>query len=171
MIKKLVIAASIIAAVAAAIAVLVLMPFLTQHGQTQTQTQAQIPTYNYEVRKITINGVTLDVEIADDSKKMGRGLMFRDTLPENRGMLFVFDQERKYTFWMMNMTLDLDIIWLDTNGKVVYTVEDAKPCIDSAHTSSCTFSPDKPAKYVLEVNSGFVRKHGINENSVMRILT
>ncbi len=167
MIKKLVIAASIIAAVAAAIVVLVLMPSLTQHGQTQTQ----MPTYNYEVRKITINGVTLDVEIADDSKKMERGLMFRDTLPENRGMLFVFDQERKYTFWMMNMTFDLDIIWLDTNGKVVYTVEDAKPCIDAAHTSSCSFSPDRPAKYVLEVNSGFVQKHGINENSVMRILT
>ncbi len=169
MIKKLVIAASIIAAVAAAMAVLVLMPSLTQHGQTQTQ--AQTPAYNYEIRKITINGATLDVEIADDSKKMERGLMFRDTLPENHGMLFVFDHEEKYTFWMMNMTINLDIIWLDTNGKVVYTVEDAKPCIDAAHTSSCTFSPDKPAKYVLEVNSGFVQKHGINENSVMRILT
>jgi len=171
MIRKLVIAASIIAAIAAAMAVLVLMPSLTQHGQPQTQTQVQMPAYNYEVRKITINGVTLDVEIADDSKKMERGLMFRDMLPENRGMLFVFDQEGKYAFWMMNMTLDLDIIWLDTNGKVIYTVEDARPCIDAAHTSSCTFSPDKPAKYVLEVNSGFVRKHGINENSVMRLLT
>ncbi len=70
-----------------------------------------------------------------------------------------------------NMTIDLDIIWLDSGGKVVYVVQDAKPCIDSAHTSECSFYPDKPAKYVLEVNSGFVKRNKIDESSVMRMLT
>ena len=97
--------------------------------------------------------------------------MFRENLPEDQGMLFIFDREGTYSFWMMNMKIHLDMIWLDSDGKVVHIVEDAAPCIDAAHTSLCTFSPDEPAKYVLEVNSGFVQQHGINEDSVMRILT
>ena len=162
--KKMIIAASAIAAVAIAIA---LIPLIT----TQS-THPAIPTYGeYEVRKITIDNVMLNVEIADDSEKIQRGLMYRDMLPENQGMLFIFDEERKYQFWMMNMKINLDMIWLDSNGKVVHIVEDAAPCIDSAHTSQCTYNPDEPAKYVLEVNSGFVKKHGISENSIMHILT
>lgn len=124
----------------------------------------------YEVRKITINDVPLTVEIADDSEKGARGLMFRDRLANDRGMLFIFEKEHKYQFWMMNMKFNLDIIWLDANGKVVYVVEDAEPCIDEAHTSLCTYSPDEQAKYVLEVNSGFVKEHGINKDSIMHIL-
>jgi uncharacterized membrane protein (UPF0127 family) len=150
---------------AMAIATTVLLVFLTQPTQTQTSIS------DYEVRKITIGGVTLDVEIADDSEKIEKGLMFREKLPENSGMLFIFEEERKYQFWMMNMKFNLDIIWLDASGKVVHIVEDAEPCIDAAHTSLCTFNPDEPAKYVLEVNSGFVQKHGINEDSIMHILT
>jgi len=161
--KKVVIAISVIVAIA--IAVAMLMPFVTQPAQTNT------PIYNYEVRKITIDDIVLDVEIADDGKKIERGLMFREMLPENRGMLFIFDEERKYQFWMMNMKFNIDMIWLDANGKVVHIVEAAEPCIDAAHTSLCTYSPDEPARYVLEVNSGFVQRYGINEDSVMRILT
>jgi len=160
--QKVIIAALI---VAMAIATTVLVFSLMQQGQTQTSMN------DYEVRKITIGDVTLDAEIADDSEKIEKGLMFREMLPENRGMLFIFEEERKYQFWMMNMKFNIDMIWLDANGKVVHIVEDAEPCIDAAHTSLCTFTPDEPAKYVLEVNSGFVQKHKINEDSVMRILT
>ncbi|MFY3740078.1 MAG: hypothetical protein HMLIMOIP_000503 [Candidatus Nitrosomirales archaeon] len=162
--KKMIIAASAIAVVAIAIA---LIPLVTTRSTSPT-----IPTYGeYEVRKITIDNVMLNVEIADDSEKIQRGLMYREMLPENQGMLFIFDEERKYQFWMMNMKIHLDMIWLDSNGKVVYIVEDVAPCTDSAHTSQCTYNPDEPARYVLEVNSGFVKKYGINENSVMHILT
>ncbi len=162
--KRVIIAASAIVAIAIAVA---LIPVITT-----TSSNPPIPTYGeYEVRKITINNVMLNVEIADDSEKIQRGLMYRDMLPENQGMLFIFDEERKYQFWMMNMKINLDMIWLDSNGKVVHIVEDAAPCIDSAHTSQCTYNPDEPAKYVLEVNSGFVKKHGVNENSIMHIVT
>ncbi|MGH9876941.1 MAG: DUF192 domain-containing protein [Nitrososphaerales archaeon] len=162
--KKMIIAASAIVAVAIAIA---LIPLITSRSSNPA-----VPTYGeYEVRKIMIDNVTLNVEIADDSEKIQRGLMYRDMLPENQGMLFIFDEERKYQFWMMNMKIDLDMMWFDSNGKVVHIVEDAAPCIDSAHTSQCTYNPDEPAKYVLEVNSGFVKKHGITEDSIMRILT
>jgi len=161
--KKVIVTASAIAAVA--IAIVMLSPSVTQRDQTQASI------YDYEIRKITIDDVFLDVEIADDNEKIKQGLMFREMLPENQGMLFIFDEERKYQFWMMNMKFNLDIIWLDANGKVVHIVENAEPCIDAAHTSQCTFNPDEPARYVLEVNSGFVQRYGINESSVMRILT
>lgn len=95
--------------------------------------------------------------------------MFRESLPNDQGMLFIFEEERRYRFWMMNMTFNLDIIWLDSNGKVVHIVEDAEPCIDVKHTSLCSYSPDEAAKYVLEVNSGFVKKYGIDKSSVMRL--
>lgn len=167
--KAILIAVPVIAAMVIAFVMIIVVPpttsstTTTQSNQTQTQLQ-------YETRKITINDVPLTVEIADDSEKTARGLMFRDRLADDRGMLFIFEKEHKYQFWMMNMKFNLDMIWFDANGKIVYAVEDAEPCIDEAHTSLCTYSPDAPAKYVLEVNSGFVKEHGINKDSVMHIL-
>lgn len=163
--KAILIAVPVIATMVIAFVMIIVVPpttsSTTQPGQTQLQ---------YETRKITIDDVPLTVEIADDDEKTARGLMFRDRLPDDRGMLFIFEKEHKYQFWMMNMKFNLDMIWLDANGKIVYAVEDAEPCIDEAHTSLCTYSPDAPAKYVLEVNSGFVKEHGINKDSVMHIL-
>ena len=125
----------------------------------------------YETQKITIDNVQLTVEIADDSEKIQKGLMYRNRLPDNQGMLFVFEKESKYQFWMLNMKFNLDMIWINANGKVVHIVENATPCVDATQTSLCTYNPDEPASYVLEVNSGFVKKHGINENSIMKILS
>jgi hypothetical protein len=181
--RNLIIISSIIAVVViATVSVLLFVPIqsVTQSTSTPTPTtvetttqpnESQLPVIEYEVRKITIDNVVLDVEIADDNEKRELGLMYREELPEDRGMLFIFEQERKYQFWMMNMRINIDMIWIDAKGKVVHIVDDAKPCIDAAHSSQCTFNPDEPAKYVLEVYSGFVKKHGINENSVMHILT
>ncbi|MFQ5940920.1 MAG: DUF192 domain-containing protein [Nitrososphaerales archaeon] len=159
--RKVLLAVPVIVAIAVVMAVIIaVMPIIKQYNGTQIE---------YETREITIDGVKLTVEIADDSEKIAKGLMFREGLHFDRGMLFVFEREHKYQFWMMNMKFKLDIIWLDTTGKVVHIVENAEPCIDEAHTSLCTYNPDTPAKYVLEVNSGFVKKYGINENSVMQI--
>jgi hypothetical protein len=129
------------------------------------------PTMQYETRTITMDDVHLTVEIADDTEKITRGLMFREHLPDDRGMLFLFERERPYTFWMMNMKINLDIIWLNSDGKVVHIVENAQPCVDEFNTAPCTYTPDEPAKYVLEVNSGFVNTYGITEDSMMKILT
>lgn len=165
--RKLLIAIPIIAAAVAltAIAVIQLTP------ETQNSEEIQISELEYETRKIMIDNIPLTVEIADDSEKIARGLMFREGLADDQGMLFIFEEERKYQFWMMNMKFNLDIIWLDADGKVVHIVENAEPCIDAAHTSLCTYNPDEPAKYVLEVNSGFVKERNITENSVMKILS
>lgn len=165
------------AIVAIAIIITVIPMVTTQSDRTQPdgiesdQTQLDQTIIEYETRNITIDNIPLTVEIADDGEKIARGLMFREGLRDDQGMLFIFEQERNYQFWMMNMKFNLDMIWLDGNGKVVYIVENAEPCIDAAHTSLCTYNPNAPAKYVLEVNSGFVKKHGINENSVMKIIS
>ncbi len=133
--------------------------------------QSEGQQFDYEIRTVEIGDTILDVEIADDNDKITQGLMFRDPLQPNRGMLFVFNDTRQWQFWTMNMKFSIDMVWLDADGKVVYIVENAEPCIDAAHASSCTFSPDEPASYVLEVNAGFVQEHNITEGSVMRFLT
>ena len=143
----------------------------TQSDQTSDQTQSDEVELEYETWEITIENIPLTVEIADDSEKITKGLMFREGLHDDQGMLFIFEEQRIIQFWMMNMKFNLDIMWLDVNGKVVHIVENAEPCIDAAHTSLCTYRPDAPGKYVLEVNSGFVKKHGVDENSIMQILS
>jgi uncharacterized membrane protein (UPF0127 family) len=160
------------AIVAIAIIITVIPMVTTQSDRTQPDgTESDQTIMEYETRNITIDNIPLTVEIADDGEKIATGLMFREGLRDDQGMLFIFEEERNYQFWMMNMKFNLDMIWLDANGKVVYIVENAKPCIDAAHTSLCTYNPNTPAKYVLEVNSGFVKKHGINENSIMKIIS
>lgn len=99
------------------------------------------------------------VEIAETPEELQRGLMFRESLPENRGMLFIFPKEGVYSFWMKNTLIPLDIIWLDKEGKVVFISEKTSPC----QSDPCQIiNPKVPAKYVLEVNSGLAQKIGIS---------
>jgi len=106
---------------------------------------------------VKIGNETVHSEVADTWPKRIRGLMFRDSLPKNEGMFFIFDSDEKYGFWMMNMSFPIDIIWIDSGKRIVYFVEDAQSCKIFCQT----YSPDKEARYVLEVNSGFVQQHDI----------
>lgn len=126
----------------------------------------------YEVKRITIDGIPLEVEVADTNEKRARGLMHRDGLDEGKGMLFIFPTEGRYSFWMMNMRFNIDMLWIDSSGRVVYIVEDAEPCRGNSeeHIKLCTYDPDVRAKYVLEVSSGFVRDNNIGIGSRMIIL-
>jgi len=95
----------------------------------------------------------LDMEVADDSYKRAKGLMYRKKMQKDRGMLFIFNSERRYSFWMLNMQFSIDLIWLDRNMKVVDITKDAVP----SHSifSSKSYSPSVPAMYVIETCSGF----------------
>ena len=81
--------------------------------------------------------------------------MFRKYLPEDRGMLFVFEEEKIHSFWMKNMLFPLDIIWMDNHKRIVDIYKEALPCKDLCKT----ITPKAQAKFVLEVNSGFVEKN------------
>lgn len=105
------------------------------------------------------------VYIADTFFSQMLGLMYREKLNQNEGMLFITNKASNYGIWMLNMKFSIDIIWLDSNGKVVDIKENAKP----SHSifSSEIFKPRLKAKYVLELNSGVSKSKGINIGSVI----
>jgi hypothetical protein len=98
------------------------------------------------------------VEIADTEAEREKGLMNRESLGENKGMLFVYAQAGIYSFWMKNTLIPLDIIWLDQNGKVVFIKQDAEPCGSGACPK---ISPDAAVRYVFEANAGVAKKMGL----------
>lgn len=97
------------------------------------------------------------VEIAKTETERDRGLMFRKELANDRGMLFVFDKEGVYPFWMKNTFIPLDMIWMDSSGKIVFIGKNIQPC----KTLICpSVIPEGKAKYVLEINAGLSEKIG-----------
>ena len=103
------------------------------------------------------NLIKINIEIADDNEKRMKGLMFREKLNENEGMLFVFDDEQYQTFWMKNTLIPLDIIFIDKNLKIV-DIKNAVPCKEEP---CVIYKSEKAAEYVLEVNKNFTIKKGI----------
>jgi uncharacterized membrane protein (UPF0127 family) len=97
----------------------------------------------------------LDVEIASNDPDRARGLMFRKTMPEMAGMIFVFPDDVVRSFWMKNTYLPLDMLFIAADGKVVGIVENAEPLTVTPR------SVDANAKYVLEVNGGWCARHGV----------
>lgn len=99
--------------------------------------------------------VKLDIEIADTDYDIQTGLMYRNTMKSNRGMLFVFDDVTPRYFYMKNMRIPLDLIFIDENKTIVSFQKNAKPFDETSLPSNV------PAKYVLEVNAGKVDTWGI----------
>ena len=115
---------------------------------------------------IFADGFRVELEVAGTDEARARGLMFRDTLDEHEGMLFPFDVPGRYGFWMKNVRIPLDIIWLDTRGRVVWIVESAPPC---ASDPCPMYVPDADAGYVVEVVGGFVAKHSVALGDVITL--
>lgn len=99
--------------------------------------------------------VRVAVEVARTDAQVQRGLMFRKTLGDNDGMLFIFHHDREHTFWMKNTYVALDMIFIDKDLKVAGVVHDAEPMTTTGRTVG------KPSRYVLEVNATFAKKHDI----------
>lgn len=93
----------------------------------------------------------LEVEIADNFLKKALGLMFRNQLDENKGMLFPFKKEKTIPIWMFGARIPLDIIWIGSNRRIAHIKRNAKPC---AGLLCPAIYPPIKAKYVLEVNAG-----------------
>lgn len=110
-------------------------------------------------QEVCINKVCIKVELANTLEKRQLGLMFRKSLDRNRGMLFIFEQEGVYSFWMRNMNFPLDLIWIGQDNKVVGITNNALPCNELCKS----IIVEKPAKYVLEVNAGFVSENLIKK--------
>lgn len=105
---------------------------------------------------VRIGGTDVRVVVADTPATRVQGLSGTDFLAEGEGMLFMFPEEAQYGFWMKDMNFSIDIIWLSREWVVVDMAENVSP--ESYPTS---FSPSKPALYVLEVPAGFAKSHNI----------
>ncbi len=117
---------------------------------------------------VEVKGKRFYVEIADTDETRARGLMFRDELADNRGMLFIFRQEAPRSFWMRNTRIPLDIIYLDRDLEVVSIVHNARPC--RSRSGRCPSYPSEgPAMYVLEVNAGQARALGLEKNDRLAV--
>lgn len=110
-------------------------------------------------KKVCFNEDCFKVKIADSENERETGLMFKEDISKNEGMLFIFNKEGNYSFWMKNTLVPLDIIWLDKNKSVVYIKENIPPC----ETGICeNYYPDKEAIYVLELNAGQITEKNIS---------
>ncbi len=91
--------------------------------------------------------------------------MFRESLPENQGMLFVFDRSDFWSFWMRNTLIPLDILWIDGEHRVVDLIS-IPPCKEMPCPS---YFPSEEAVQAIELNSGTAARFGIEEGSVLEI--
>ncbi|MCI0453517.1 MAG: DUF192 domain-containing protein [Candidatus Dadabacteria bacterium] len=96
------------------------------------------------------NGIKIKAEVAIDKEK---GLQGRKSLCPDCGMVFVYKREGFPSFWMKDTLIDLAMIWIDEDGKIVHIVN-AKPCVvkQNPYTGCTVYTPPLPARYVLEVN-------------------
>lgn len=100
--------------------------------------------------KVCFQSKCFDVEIVKTPKDRQKGLQNRESLEKNKGMLFVFEKSKIYSFWMKDTLIPLDIIWLDRKKRVVFISENVPPC----KKNPCpVYSPHKKAKYVLEIRA------------------
>ena len=108
--------------------------------------------------KVCFAGNCFNIEKAKTYFEKTKGLMFRKNLDQNKGMLFVFDKEDIYSFWMKNTLIPLDIIWIDGNNKIVFISEDNRPC----EVFFCPIIKSaQKARYILELNAGASKKIGL----------
>lgn len=122
----------------------------------QTSTSSVNKTQVQKLPTLSVGTIVLKLEIADTVDERMLGLSNRKSLPQDTGLLFIFEESGDWGFWMKDMNFSIDIMWLDENFKVVGLKENATP-----GSYPQVFKSEKPAKYVLETNVGFAAKHNI----------
>ena len=98
----------------------------------------------------------LTMELATTQEQWIRGLMYRHSLAPDTGMLFIYNHDAPYAFWMKNCFIHLDIIWLSKDKRIVYYVENIPPC---DHQDCPSYGSMNMARYVIEANRGTIKKH------------
>ncbi|NIP18259.1 MAG: DUF192 domain-containing protein [Xanthomonadales bacterium] len=113
---------------------------------------------------VELKGRRFSVEIADDDGERGLGLMFRDSMPADHGMLFIFPGEAYRSFWMKNTRIPLDILYFNRELELVSVAENARPC----RVARCPGYPSEgPAQYVLELNAGMASEIGVSAGDAL----
>jgi len=115
---------------------------------------------------VELGGKTFSVEVADTREKQALGLMFRDSMPADAGMIFLFPNEAPRSFWMKNCRIPLDIMYFDKELKMVSISANTPPC----RIERCPNYPSTgPAMYVLELNAGVAAELGVGPGDQLTI--
>lgn len=120
---------------------------------------------NYKKTTISINGINVTMAIASTDEQRIRGLSGIEKMNENEGMLFLFDKSSKQGFWMNKMNFPIDIIWLDSNNKVVHIEKQLEPC--KLFLACPVYNPEVDSLYVIELRSGFADDHSIKNDMII----
>jgi uncharacterized membrane protein (UPF0127 family) len=117
--------------------------------------------YELGIRSVKLpNGQIIRAEVEVTPIDMQKGMMFRDSLPRGRGMLFVHDKPGMYPYWMFQVKIPLDMLWMDASRNVVEISADTPPCKSKA--SECpNYGGHQDAQYVLELGGGEARRLGL----------
>jgi uncharacterized membrane protein (UPF0127 family) len=111
---------------------------------------------------MVIGRETFNLEIADSMEEHRRGLMYRESMPQDRGMIFVFDTEEDRSFWMENTLIPLDILYVDAAGRIV--------SIKAMAPRDRTPVPSEgPARYAIELNQGAAARAAVNPGDVLAL--
>lgn len=110
------------------------------------------------VKVFLTGGQAVTAELAVTDEARAKGLMFREKLLADQGMLFVFEADGYHSFWMKNTLIPLDLLWLDAARRVVHIEADVPPCCEDPCP---TYGPKIPARYVLELKAGSAAALGV----------
>ena len=129
--------------------------FLTQNATESAQVQTK------ESTQVTVKDLVIKVKIADEPKEQQTGLADNSSLALDEGMMFVFDQSKRNTFWMKDMKFAIDIIWIDDQKKIVDIAPNVPPEPNKGEKELTRYKPKSDAKYVLEINAGLSALHNL----------
>ncbi|MEQ1512366.1 MAG: DUF192 domain-containing protein [Lysobacteraceae bacterium] len=114
---------------------------------------------------VELEGHRFKVEVADNDMERARGLMFRESMDENNGMLFIHDDQQPLAYWMKNTKIPLDILYFDSKLHLVSQQRDVPPC--SLGNRCPPYPSHAPALYVLELNAGQASKLGLKDGATL----
>ena len=122
---------------------------------------------HYNSTEVHIEKIAVDVLIADNFIKRMIGLMYRKSLRNNQGMLFIFGSSDYHSIWMLNMHFSIDILWINKSFDIIDMQENAMPCRSMFNCK--TYRPKKPDKYIIELNAGFIKNNRIKKGAKIKI--
>ena len=114
------------------------------------------------VVKMDVGGKSFDLEVANTNPKRMRGLMYRESMPADHGMIFVFPEQKVLHFWMKNTKIPLDLVYMDQEGKIV-SIHKLEPF------ETRSVSSDGPAIYAIELNRGTAEKLKLKPGDVIKV--
>jgi len=110
---------------------------------------------------VLINDQRIEVELVKSFEEKQQGLMYRESLDEDAGMFFLYDEEQPLMYWMKNTLIPLDMIFLSADRNIIHIESEVPPCKPLESNDCPGYGPKEEGQYVLEVNGGYAEEHGI----------